>query len=70
MTGYLRLTWAPALVSVVLTVLVLAVLFRGSLTAGYPMPARSPVADPVLFRTAVAVCLLLGPAFVTGVPVA
>ncbi len=68
--GFVRLTWLPALVSVLLTVVVLAVMFRSELRGSYVAPARAAAADPVLLRVSTAVCLLLGPAFVSGVQVA
>jgi arsenical pump membrane protein len=68
--GYLSLTWAPALATVAVTVLVLGLLFRGRLAGRYVAPAHVPAADRTLLLVATVVCLLLGPAFVTGVPVA
>ncbi|WP_426561098.1 SLC13 family permease [Angustibacter sp. McL0619] len=68
--GYVRLTWLPALVAVLVTVLVLGVLFRRDLVGHYEIaPPRVPH-DRVLLVTSATVCLLLGPAFVTGVNVA
>jgi arsenical pump membrane protein len=68
--GYLRLTWAPALAAVVVTVLVLVVLFRGRLRGRFHAPVAAAVVDRPLLTVATVVCLLLGPAFVTGIPVA
>lgn len=68
--GYVRLTWAPALAAVLVTVVVLAVMFRTQLRGRYDVPAREPASDPALLRLSAVVCLLLGPAFVTGVQVA
>lgn len=68
--GFVRLTWLPAIVVVVVTVAVLAWLFRHDLSGRY-VPAPAPDGhDRVLLVTAATVCLLLGPAFVTGVDVA
>jgi arsenical pump membrane protein len=79
-TGYVRLTWLPAIAAVAVTVALLALMFRRDLTGKYPVPTRvrpgqlgfasDAPADPVLLRVSAAVCLLLGPAFVSGVPVA
>jgi arsenical pump membrane protein len=68
--GYVRLTWAPALVAVLVTVLVLAALFWRDLLGHYETaPPRVPH-DRLLLVCCATVCLLLGPAFVTGVNVA
>jgi arsenical pump membrane protein len=68
--GYVRLTWFPALVAVLVTVLVLALMFRRDLMGHYEVaPPRVPH-DRVLLIACATVCLLLGPAFVTGVNVA
>ena len=40
--GYLSLTWAPALATVAVTVLVLGLLFRGRLTGRYEAPRTPP----------------------------
>ncbi|MBM9468403.1 ArsB/NhaD family transporter [Nakamurella leprariae] len=68
--GYLELLWAPALVAVVGTVLVLGLFFRRDLAGRYQVPPRRPAPDPVLFRITVVVVAALVPAFLTGVPVA
>ena len=68
--GYVRLTWLPAVVAVVVTLVVLAVLFRGDLGSSYAVPPAVLVPDRFLLRASATVCLLLGPAFVSGVNVA
>lgn len=68
--GFVRLTWLPALVAVAVTVAVLATTFRSELRGGYDLPPHDPVPDRVLLVVGTAVCLLLGPAFLTGVTVA
>ncbi len=68
--GFVRLTWLPALVAVAVTVAVLATMFGSELRGGYDLPAPEPAADRVLLVVATTVCLLLGPAFLTGVTVA
>lgn len=65
--GYVALTWLPALVAVIVTVGVLAVMFRADLRTTYQPPPQPRVEDPVLLWAAAAMCLLLGPAFATGV---
>ncbi|GAB3598475.1 ArsB/NhaD family transporter [Angustibacter peucedani] len=68
--GYVRLTWLPALLAVLVTVAVLAVMFRRELGGRYvAQPVREPHDRQLLWAAGV-VCVLLGPAFVTGVPVA
>lgn len=68
--GFVQLTWLPVLVSVAVTVIVLATMFRSELRGSYVVPTDVPAADPLLLRVSAAVCLLLGPAFVSGVQVA
>ncbi|WP_375424899.1 SLC13 family permease [uncultured Friedmanniella sp.] len=63
------LTWPAALVGVVVPVAVLAVLFRRSLRGRYALPPASPVGHRGLLVLATVVCVLLGPAFLLGVPV-
>ncbi|RNI17908.1 SLC13 family permease [Flexivirga caeni] len=67
LSAYLRVAWAPALVAMAVTALVIGVLHRRELTGRYDAPAMQQPADPVLFRAAAIVCVLLGPAFVTGI---
>ncbi len=68
--GFVRLTWLPALVAVAVTVAVLATMFGSELRGGYELPPHEPAPDRVLLVVGAAVCLLLGPAFLTGVTVA
>jgi arsenical pump membrane protein len=65
--GFVRLTWAPALASVVVTVVVLAVMFRRELGGHYGATPPAQPHDRTLLGVGAALCLLLGPAFVTGV---
>ncbi|WP_433023100.1 SLC13 family permease [Kribbella sp. CA-294648] len=67
---YLGLSWRPAVAAIVITVAVLAVLFRRDLRRTYVVPATPELDDKVLFWGSAAVCLALGPAFVTGIDVA
>lgn len=67
---YLGLSWRPALAAIVITVAVLAVLFRRDLRRTYVVPATPGLDDKVLFWGSAGVCLALGPAFVTGIDVA
>jgi arsenical pump membrane protein len=59
----------PELVSVVLTLVLLAVLYRRRLRGSYLQPVAAPVADSVLLWTSGAVCLAFVPLFVVGIPV-
>lgn len=61
--------WPAATVSVVVTVAVLALVFRRSLRGRYARPPGQPVPDRVLLVIASVVCGLLGPAFLLGVDV-
>jgi arsenical pump membrane protein len=65
--GYLRLALWPALASIAATVLVLAVLHRRGLRGRYELDAPPEPHDRVLLVVAGAVCVALGPAFVSGV---
>ncbi len=65
--GYLRLAWAPALAAILATVVLLAVRHRRSLSGRYAPDAPPEPHDKVLLWVAAACCVLLGPAFVTGV---
>ncbi|HEY5979682.1 MAG TPA: SLC13 family permease [Microlunatus sp.] len=67
--AFTPLMWAPALAVWLVTVLLLALVFRRRLRGGYAVPAPFPVADPVLMGVAGAVCAALGPAFVLGADV-
>lgn len=64
-----ELMWAPALAIWLVTVALLAAVFRRRLRGRYQVPPPLPVADPVLLATAAAICAVLGPAFALGVDV-
>jgi arsenical pump membrane protein len=68
--GFAALSWPAALVAVVVTVAVLAVRFRRDLRGTYVVPPHPGVEDRVLFWVAAAVCALLGPLVVLGLPFA
>jgi arsenical pump membrane protein len=68
--GYVGLSWRPWVVAVVVTVAVLALLFRRDLGRRYVVPATPGIDDKVLFWGCAGVCLALGPAFVSGIDVA
>jgi arsenical pump membrane protein len=65
--GYVALMWLPAVTAVVVTVGVLALMFRRDLASSYAPPPQPEVDDRVLLWSAATVCLLLAPAFATGV---
>jgi len=67
--GFVHLTWAPALAAVVVTVVVLVALFGRQLRGRFVAPEPPAHHDRVLLATASVVCLLLVPAFLTGVAV-
>jgi arsenical pump membrane protein len=68
--NYLSVSWRPAIAAIVITVAVLAVLFHRDLRRTYVVPPTPHVDDKVLFWGSAAVCVLLGPAFVSGIEVA
>jgi arsenical pump membrane protein len=63
---YVRLSWAPALVAVVVTLALVALLHRRSLRGRYTVDPPPEPHDPVLLRLAGGVCLVLGPLFALG----
>ncbi|GAB3454132.1 ArsB/NhaD family transporter [Kineococcus endophyticus] len=65
--GFTSLSWAPFLAGLLGAVLVLGLTYRRRLRGSYEEPPPAPDRDPVLFRTSAVVCLLLAPAFVSGV---
>ena len=67
--GFVSIVWPAALACIVVTVAALAVLFRGSLRGRYTRVPPAAAHDRPLLHLAVAVCLLLGPAFALGVDV-
>ncbi len=65
---YTARMWLPALAAILISVLVLGLLLRGSLRGRYTASPPPTPHDNVLFRAAVAVCALIGPLVVVGVP--
>jgi arsenical pump membrane protein len=65
--GYVSITWLPALVSVLVTVAVLAVMFRRDLRTRYRRPDQPQADDRVLLWASAGICIALAPAFATGV---
>jgi arsenical pump membrane protein len=68
--AFAALSWPAAVVSVVVTVAVLAVRFRRDLRGTYVVPPHPGVEDRVLFWVSATVCALLGPLVVLGLPFA
>ncbi|MEO7006268.1 MAG: SLC13 family permease [Terrimesophilobacter sp.] len=66
---FASLTWAPAIVAILVTVLVIFVVFRRSLLVSYAPDGHAPIADRPLLVIAGAVVALLLPALVSGVAV-
>ncbi|MFE7508277.1 SLC13 family permease [Promicromonospora sp. NPDC057488] len=60
-SAFLALSWAPALVGVVVPVAILTVRYRGVLFSTYQVPPQRVPADPVLFWGAALVLLVLLP---------
>ncbi|TDW76708.1 SLC13 family permease [Kribbella pratensis] len=69
-TSFISVSWRPAIASILITVVVLATLFHRDLRRTYAVPQTPPVEDKVLFWGSAGVCVLMGPAFVSGVEVA
>jgi arsenical pump membrane protein len=67
---YVGLSWRPAVAAILITVAVLAALFHKDLRRSYEVPQTPGLDDKALFWGSAAVCLALGPAFVTGIDVA
>ncbi|NHA70250.1 arsenic transporter [Phycicoccus sp. CMS6Z-2] len=65
---YVRASWAPALVAVLVTLALVALLHRRTLGARYATAPPPEPHDPVLLRTAGAVCVVLAPLFALGAP--
>ncbi len=66
-TGYLRLAWAPALAAILATVVLLGLRHRTALTGRYTPDAPPEPHDRVLLVVASACCILLCPAFISGI---
>jgi arsenical pump membrane protein len=67
--GFVRLSWAPAVAAVAVTVVVLVAMFHGQMAGRFVAPAPVVHQDRVLLGVATTVCLLLVPAVLTGVAV-
>ena len=65
--GYIRLAALPAVAAILATVVVLALLHRGSLRGRYTLDAPPEPHDRPLLLVAGGVCIALGPAFISGV---
>ncbi|HEV7624055.1 MAG TPA: SLC13 family permease [Amnibacterium sp.] len=66
--GYVSRSALPSLIAVVVPVALLALVHRRDIAQRYTVPPQEPIADPVLFRTATAVLVLLVPALALGDP--
>jgi len=69
-SSFIAVSWRPAIAAILITVAVLAILFHRDLRRTYVVPPTPHVDDKVLFWGSAAVCLLIGPAFVSGIEVA
>jgi arsenical pump membrane protein len=61
--------WLPALLSLIVTALVLGAAYRRDLQGRYEVPPSLELRDSVLFRVAAGVCVAVAPFFVSGIPV-
>jgi arsenical pump membrane protein len=66
--GYVARSALPSLVAVVVPVALLALVHRRDIAQRYAVPAPEAIADPVLFRVAATVLVLLVPALALGEP--
>lgn len=64
---YLRVAWAPALAAIVVTTVIIAVLHRRDLRGRFSLDPPDRPRDPRLLWISGSVCVLIGPAFLTGV---
>jgi arsenical pump membrane protein len=62
--SFLALSWAPALVSIVIPVVILSLVYRRSLTHRYMIPSTEPIDDRILLMVASIVTLVLLPMLV------
>ncbi|HMM95933.1 SLC13 family permease [Phycicoccus sp.] len=65
---YVRASWAPAVVAVVVPLLLVAALHPRSLRGRYSVAPPAEPHDAVLLRVAAVVCVVLGPLFALGAP--
>jgi arsenical pump membrane protein len=61
--------WLPALLSLVVTAVVLGFVYRRDLGGRYRLPDAIDVRDCTLFRVSAIVCVAVAPFFVSGIPV-
>lgn len=66
--GYVAAVWPAALVAIVVTLVLIALLHRRSLGARYTTAPKPEPHDLVLLRIAGVTCLVLGPVFAAGAP--
>jgi arsenical pump membrane protein len=66
---FVAMSWAPAIIAVVVPVVVIAIVFRRDLSARFAPPEASRPEDRVLLTVAFVVLLALLPALVSGLPV-
>jgi arsenical pump membrane protein len=67
--GFVALTWAPAVVAIVVPVVVIGILCRTALSGTYSVQDAAPSEDRTLFTWSAGVLALLVPALVSPLPV-
>ncbi|NQX34799.1 SLC13 family permease [Herbiconiux sp. VKM Ac-2851] len=67
---FLGIVWAPALVGVVVSVVILSVVYRSRLVGRYLAPERTPIRDRGLLVYSAVIVVLLLPMLVSGLEVA
>ncbi len=65
--AYLRVAWAPASAAIVVTLALIWLLHRRTLRGTFVLEPPAAAHDPVLLRICGVICILIGPAFITGV---
>ncbi|TAM66164.1 MAG: arsenic transporter [Microbacteriaceae bacterium] len=68
-TQFVALSWAPALVAILVPLAVVAIAFRRDLNARFAAPTNARLGDRKLFTISIVVLVALLPALVSGIPV-
>ena len=66
---FVVLSWAPAVIAMVIPLAVVTIAFRRDLGARFTAPPDAPLGDRTLFTISIVVLVVLMPALVSGIPV-